>query len=207
MKFLARHARKILCILPFEKAFYARHGVAAEYVGNPLLDRMPLGELLALDPEEGLVGILPGSRRREVTSLLPRFAAACRLLREARPELRFQILRAPSISAEMLRGLWDSALPATIVEPEERYPAMRRSRLLLAASGTVTLEAALIGTPTVVAYKVSPLTFVAGLLLIHADYISLPNLILASASSRSWSRARPSRQPWPAWPGSCSTPA
>jgi lipid-A-disaccharide synthase len=178
VRFLAKYARRILCILPFEVDFYARHGVAADFIGHPLLDTMPLAELLRVPVVPGRVGILPGSRRREIAGLLPRFAAVARTLSERDPGLSFSLFRAPGVEPEFLRSFWPADLPVTAVTPGERYAGMRACELLLAASGTVTLESALLGTPTLVAYRVAPLSFLVGLFLIHAEYFSLPNLIL-----------------------------
>lgn len=178
VNFLRDYVRKVLCILPFEEGFYRRHGVRADYVGHPLLDVIPLAELDAVQPEAKLVGILPGSRRREVATLLPRFAEAARMLHGRDQKLRFALARAPGMDESLLRMHLPPGLPVEIVGPEERYLLMRRCRILLAASGTVTLESALVGTPTVVAYMVSPVTYALGRLLVDVPFISLPNLIM-----------------------------
>ncbi len=181
VRFLARHAREILCILPFEQAFYESHGVRAAFIGHPLMDEIPFAELDAMTPEADLVGILPGSRRKELHALLTEFGAAARELSRARPGLRFEVIRAPSVEREALLAGWPSDVPMTIVEPSDRYRAMRRASLLVAASGTVTLESALIGTPTVVCYRLSNLTFALARRIIDVKYVSLPNLILDEA--------------------------
>ncbi|MGE4506706.1 MAG: lipid-A-disaccharide synthase [Desulfovibrionaceae bacterium] len=177
-KFLSRYVRKVLCILPFEEEFYARFGLEADYVGNPLMDQIPLGELDELDHEPGRVGILPGSRGREVATLLPVFASAARLIRERLPEARFSLIRAPGVREERLRGLWPADLPVDIHPPEERYTALKRCELALAASGTVTLEAALIGTPTILSYQLSKLSYALSKLVINVRFAGLPNLIM-----------------------------
>jgi lipid-A-disaccharide synthase len=176
--FLKKHVRRVLCILPFEKAFLAARGLDADYVGHPLTDQIPLAELRAQEPEPGLVGILPGSRRREIETLLPEFAAAARTIAVRIPAARFAVLRAPGVDEARLRALWPADLPVEIVPPEGRYRAMRRAQALLAASGTATLEAALVGTPAVVAYRVSALSYALGRLVVGVRNISLPNLIL-----------------------------
>jgi lipid-A-disaccharide synthase len=177
VKFLKKHVREMLCILPFEQAFYEERGMRARYVGHPLMDRLPLAELDALPVEPGSVGILPGSRRREIEGLLPLFAEAVRRIRQDYPVDRVRLIRAPGADQAMLRHLWPQDLPCEIVEPEDRYPAMRQSRVLLAASGTVTLEAALIGTPGLLAYKLSPFEFKLTNWLVNVEFAGLPNLI------------------------------
>jgi lipid-A-disaccharide synthase len=180
VEFLREHVRKVICILPFEKEFYARHNMEVDYVGHPLMDVLPLDRLDAMPVDDTLIGLLPGSRSREVATLLPEFAAAARLLHAKRPELRFVIVRAPGMDRERLLSLWDSDIPVEIAEPENRYEVFRACKLMLAASGTVTLETALIGTPVVVAYQVSAVSALVARLLVRVDYISLPNLIAGS---------------------------
>ncbi|WP_461210356.1 lipid-A-disaccharide synthase [Desulfocurvus sp. DL9XJH121] len=178
VEFLKKYVRRVLCILPFEKPFLAERGLDADYVGHPLLDQVPLDELRALAPEPNRVGILPGSRRREIESLLPEFMDAARRIRIRLPNTEFTLVRAPGVTDERLAPYLPDDVPVTVVPPEERYQAMRSCGALLAASGTVTLETALLGAPTVVAYKVSPLSYAVGRLVVKARFISLPNLIL-----------------------------
>jgi lipid-A-disaccharide synthase len=178
VEFLRRFTRKVLCILPFEKDFYAARGMDVDYVGHPLMDQMPLAELDAIRPDPDLLGLLPGSRRKEVAALLPEFAQTALLLRREFPNLRVALARAPGLDPEYLRSFLPPELPVEIVEPEERYRMMRQSRVLLAASGTVTLEAALIGTPTVMSYRFSALSYAIGKMVVQVKFGSLPNLIL-----------------------------
>lgn len=178
VNFLRKNVRKVLCILPFEQAFYRERGMEADYVGHPLLDQIPLADLDRLAPEPGHIGILPGSRRKEVEGLLPEFAGAVRLLAESQTGLRFSLVRAPGIDPDLLLRHWPQDLPVALVEPEDRYRAMRQSQFVLAASGTVSLETALVGTPTIIAYKLSPLSYFLARRLIKVKYIGLPNLIL-----------------------------
>ena len=76
VEFLRRHTRRVLCILPFEKDFYAARGMDVDYVGHPLMDQLPLAELDATPADPNLLGLLPGSRRKEISALLPEFARA-----------------------------------------------------------------------------------------------------------------------------------
>ncbi|WP_321404811.1 lipid-A-disaccharide synthase [Maridesulfovibrio sp.] len=176
-KFLQKNVRKILCILPFEQQFFKDRGVDAQYVGHPLLDLMPLDELDAIDPDPNLVGILPGSRSKEISSLLPEFAAAAERLSKDFPELKFSIARAPGVKEEKLRRFWPDHIPVTINQPENRYRLMRNSNVIMAASGTATLECALIGTPTLVAYKMSALSGYLAKKVLNIKYVSLANII------------------------------
>jgi len=178
VKFLQKYAREILCILPFEQPFYEERGVRAEFIGHPLMDEIPFPRLDSIIPDPDTIGILPGSRRKELAALLAEFGEAGRQLKRFRPELKLTVIRAPSVDPETIRAGWPADVPMTLVEPEDRYEAMRRANFLVAASGTVSLESALIGTPTVVAYRLSKLTFALARRVIDVKYISLPNLIL-----------------------------
>lgn len=178
VRFLRRFVRRLFCILPFEAAFYERYGIAVDYIGNPLVDMVNWPHLQGVAPIKGRIGLMPGSRRKEVEVLLPRFGRAARLLLNQGRDLTFRCLRAPNMAEETLRALWPADIPVTFEAPDERYEAMRRCQCLLAASGTATLEAALAGTPTVVSYRVAPLSALVGRWLIKVKWVSLPNLIL-----------------------------
>ncbi len=180
-RFIRDNVDRMLCIFPFEREFYARFGVQVDYVGHPQVEELTAPGLRAVQPDPELVGILPGSRRREIESLTPVFARAAHGMRERMPGLRFLALRAPGVIDATIRSLWTTDAPLDIIGPEDRYRAMRSCSVLLAASGTVTLESALLGVPTVVAYKLSALTFALARRFVRVPYVSLPNLILGKA--------------------------
>lgn len=178
VKFLARRVDRLLCILPFEAEFFRRHGLHADFVGHPLKDRMPLEELDRVPMEPDLVGILPGSRNSEVAALLPVMAEAARRLHRRHPNLRFSMIRAGHIQEQRLRQAWPEGVPLEIHGPEDRYRQMRRMNFCFAASGTVTLELALLGTPALVAYRLSGFTAWVVKNMAKVNCASLPNLIL-----------------------------
>jgi lipid-A-disaccharide synthase len=178
VEFIRRYVRRMICIFPFEVEFYKKRGLDVEYVGNPILDCIDWARIGAIEPDPLRIGFMPGSRRKEIRSLTPQFGIAARLLRERFPKLGFTLLRAPSVSEEDIRALWPADAPVTILPPEGRYEQMRACALLIAASGTATFEAALLGTPTVVAYKLSALTFALARRFVRVNYISLSNIIL-----------------------------
>ncbi len=177
-RFIRDNVRRLLSILPFEQDFYRRFGMEIDYVGNPLVDMINYPALQAFPPEPGLIGLMPGSRKREVTALLREFAGAARIMRQRLPDLEFACLRAPGMDESLLRSLWPDDLPLRFVDPDDRWTFMRRCQMLMAASGTAALESAIIGTPTIVAYKVSALSYAVGRLLVRVPFISLPNLII-----------------------------
>ena len=178
VNFLREHVQKLFCILPFEPDFYRAHGMDVDYVGNPLIDMVNRPCLESIAPEAGRIGVMPGSRSKEVRLLMPLFGEAAKRLLTLFPELTFHCLRAPNMDAGLLRSLWPAEVPLSMEEPDERYMQMRRCSAIMAASGTATLETALVGTPTVIAYKVSPLSYEIGKRLVKIKWIGLPNLIL-----------------------------
>ncbi|BDQ38927.1 lipid-A-disaccharide synthase [Pseudodesulfovibrio nedwellii] len=175
--FLRKYVRKVICILPFEKQFYKKYDMDVDYVGHPLMDVLPLAELDNIPEDDNLIGLLPGSRNKEVSTLLPEFAGAAKLLQKDHPNLHYVIVRAPGMGKKRLLRQWPDDIPMEIIEPDTRYKTFRSCKCIMAASGTVTLETALIGTPVLVAYKVSFISEMVARLLVNVDYISLPNLI------------------------------
>lgn len=175
-------------ILPFEEEFFRLRGVHAEYVGNPLLDSVVTSaskeQFYAeqqIPTDTKCIGLLPGSRKREIASLLPIFLEAGRVLQDATQEkLVFLIPQASTITAGDLEAAGiskaSSFLDIRIIR-EGRYNMMAACAAVVAASGTVTLELAILEVPMVVTYKLSPLTYFLGRLLVKIKYFSLVNLI------------------------------
>ena len=187
VKTIALLVKKIGVILPFEEQFYKDRGVEAEYVGHPLLDtvgnklsRNEFCDLHGINTNSKIIGILPGSRAKEIVKLLPLFLEAGCLLEDNSPaELRFLIPKAPTISEEEInKGIkeYRDRLAIQIIS-EDRYELMAACDVVVAASGTVTLELLLLDTPMVVAYRLSPLTYRLGRILVDIKYFSLVNLI------------------------------
>ena len=182
---MRRTIRRLLCIFPFEEEFFARQGVAATYIGHPLADlvspnlsRDEFFRKHRLAAERPLVSVLPGSRRGESARHLPALLdAAERLYREQAVNL---ILPA---SATTGAGFFESRVgrtPIRVIEGES-WNAMAHSDLALAASGTVTVEAALLGTPMVTFYKVTNASWLAGKFLVNVPFYSMVNLIAGRA--------------------------
>jgi lipid-A-disaccharide synthase len=185
---IAQRVDQLAVILPFEEDFFRRRGLAARYVGHPLLDSVHPEKSEAefrrrhdIPPEAWLVGLLPGSRQREVATLLPIFLAAAEELQRQTPRpLVFCIPRATSITREQLdrAGLAGARAGLTVrVFDDDRYAMMAACRAALAASGTVTLELAILGVPLVVTYRLNPLSYALGRALVRLDHFCLVNLI------------------------------
>ncbi len=165
-----------LVVLPFEEAFLRDAGVPARYVGSPVADHVA-GRRWR--PEPGRVGVLPGSRRGEILRIGPLLAGAAALLARGR-DLRFSVARAPGVDPRWLDETLELLGPGAEVV-DDALEVMERSTLVLAASGTATLECALVGVPHVVAYRVSPVTYLVGRVLVRVPFMSLPNLIAGRA--------------------------
>ncbi len=181
---IKRVVRRMIVILPFEEAIYRDAGVPCDFVGHPLLDtlapqydRRLMRKQLGL-PEEGLIiGVLPGSRISEVQSLLPEMIQAVKQLRDFDPDVRCVIGQAQSISREYLEGLFDrEGLPVTVIA-DQTNEVMAASDLLLVASGTATLQAALVGTPMIITYRLSWLTYQIAKRIALVNHLGLVNLV------------------------------
>ncbi|WP_303063497.1 lipid-A-disaccharide synthase [Acidaminococcus massiliensis] len=183
-KDVARLATKVACIYPFAAQVYQEAGANVEFVGNPLVDIVQP----TLSPQEGeafigkrpghpVVLLLPGSRVKEITGVLPVMLQALPKIRDKRPEVDFVLQKAPSIERELLQSiLTSSAVPVKVVEGRG-YDVMAASDAALATSGTVTLEAALCGLPSVICYAASPLSMWIAKRMVYVKYIGLPNIL------------------------------
>jgi lipid-A-disaccharide synthase len=184
-KVAAEHFDHLLAIHPFDAPYFEPHGLPVTFVGNPALERDLSGDGPGFRERHGVAEgeevllVLFGSRRSELTRLFPRFADAARRLAAARPGLRLMTVLSPSI-AEEARALIaaEPGLDGLILSgPEERRDAYHAADVALACSGTVTLELARIGVPTVTAYRLGWLAWAAArFVLMKAKYISLVNL-------------------------------
>ncbi len=177
---IARSVDLMLVLFPFEAEFYAAHGVAALHVGHPLVDEVPaLPQAWDAEPATGpfKVALLPGSRPSEVEALLPVLLAAARLL-AAELAIEPFVVRAPTIPAAELERLMAAAGYTVPVVDRDRFAAVAGAHLALCASGTATLETGLLGTPLIVVYRLSALTYRLARVLVRLPHFSLVNLVL-----------------------------
>lgn len=168
---------RMMVIFPFEEKIYRDAGVPVTFVGHPLLDRLPDVALEVPRKVEPTVGLLPGSRPGEVRRLLPVFLQAAEQLPSG---TRFVLFAAPTLSNAFYDRLLESHRPrGSFVEVvrDENYEWRRGVDVALACSGTATLENALLGLPTVVAYKTSWPTYALAQGLVHVKHIAMPNLL------------------------------
>jgi lipid-A-disaccharide synthase len=184
VKLIAKWVKKVVVLFPFEVPIYESAGVDVEWSGHPLLDivkpmltKEEAFQKFGLNPKWRTIGLLPGSRIHEVQRLLPPLLEASRLLLQEMPELQFIIPLAPGLSPSILSPyLQDISLPVKIVEGWT-YDVMNLSDLLITASGTATLEGAILEKPMVIIYRVSFLSYLIGRALIQVDHIGLVNLV------------------------------
>jgi lipid-A-disaccharide synthase len=186
---LVKRAQRMAVVFPFEAELYARAGGNVSFVGHPLLDRAaPTQDRAAtlarhgLAPDAHLLALLPGSRHAEVGYLLPPMLEAAMVL-AAKHHLTPVIALAPTLAAGDLHAAAGAAALAGVhIIQHDTYSIIAASELALVASGTATLETALLGCPMVIAYKMSPVTYsLARLLVRGVDYIGMPNLLAGRA--------------------------
>jgi lipid-A-disaccharide synthase len=180
---MTRDVSRVLAIFPFEVGLYQDAGVPVEFVGHPVLDVLP-----SLDRDTArsglvtkggtLIGLLPGSRDAEVRRHLPVLLGTAARLAARRPGARFAVPVASTIAAAGVEtAVRASGLPIAVL-PGEAYRVMAAADLLLVASGTATLEAACYGTPMVVLYRLSSVSYgLARLLVRGVSHIGLPNIV------------------------------
>lgn len=179
---IGRRVDHVAVILPFEASFYEKHQIPVTFVGHPLVDDLSPSE--KTDSNETAshpptLGLLPGSRDKEVIRHLPIMLSAAYLLKERIDGLRVIVSRAHSVERELLTRIIGTHQLKNDVEVVSGPVGnvFEGSRIVVAASGTVTLEAAISGTPTVIVYKVSPMSFWLAKMLVRVRFIGLINLI------------------------------
>lgn len=218
IRLVQKYVDRMLVIFPFEEPFYREHGVNAEFVGHPLaeisaptISRQDFARAHGLDPDKMWIGLLPGSRAKEIRDNLPEMLAAADLLYTGNPAGVFQghdfnramtiesenrasapegklsgacefiLPLAPTLTSEQrerVRGLVHSHAPGLPIRlVHDARAALHHARASIVASGTATVEAALIGNPFVVVYRVSPLTFAIAKRVVKVPHVAMVNLI------------------------------
>jgi lipid-A-disaccharide synthase len=184
IKVIKRVVDRMIVILPFEQELYRRAGVSCDFVGHPLLDvvapsydRSELRKHFGLDGAGRVVGLLPGSREKEVRALLPLMLEAAARLARHEPGLQFVVAQAASIPDGLIDELSAGAGVTVRILRDQASEVMAVSDLLLVASGTATLQAAVIGTPMVIVYRTTPLTYLIAKLMIRIPWIGLVNIV------------------------------
>jgi len=175
---MARMLDLMICIFPFEKPLYEQSGLRTVFVGHPMLDSLA-EKRLATGREENLLGLLPGSREREVARIFPVMLEAARLLVGTHPGLRIEAAAASEPlrrQMEELAGLSNINASCQITL-HSSHSLMQRASAGMVASGTATLEAAYFGLPFVLLYKAAWLTFAIGRRLVKIKWLGMPNIL------------------------------
>jgi lipid-A-disaccharide synthase len=198
---LARLTDRLVVIFPFEADFYRGQGVSVDYVGHPFRETLPplpdrrtflLGH--NLDPEALTIALLPGSRAGEIERHLPTMLKAASLIHRSIPQAQFILPLASTAPAGLVQSLvsGDEGVgaglkpaptaptrdgPALKIIPGQAYQTLGAAHAAVVASGTATVEAALAGTPTVIVYRVSPLTFALARRLVRVEHVGMANLL------------------------------
>jgi lipid-A-disaccharide synthase len=185
IKWIQKIVNRMLVILPFEKGFYSEKGVDVEYIGHPLIDRVSTTtskrlffEQRSLDEMIPTVSLLPGSRKKEIIYNLPILLRTARLLHWNRP-IQFLLPLVSDVHSSIANRILKEEvgeLPLNMVI-DDTYNAVGHSDLAVIASGTATLEAALLGTPLISVFKISILTWIIGQYLVRVPHYCLVNLI------------------------------
>jgi lipid-A-disaccharide synthase len=182
IKLVQRYVKKMLVIFPFEEQFYRDHGVQAEFTGHPLGElaieveqREQYAAHYQLDPAKPWLALLPGSRRKEVQLILPTVLEAAKLLG---PHYEYLLPVASTLNADWMRRqlLTIPGIPRVTLTSDARQTLLQ-ARAAVVASGTATVEAAVLGTPFVMVYRVAPLSWHLGRRLVKLTNFAMPNLI------------------------------
>jgi len=178
-----RYVDRMLVIFPFEESFYRDHGVKATFVGHPLaevplpsISRKEFADQYGLDPSKSWVGLLPGSRFKEIRLNLPEMIEAASQLH---PSCEFLLPLAPTLTPEHIDQV-RAMLPANgprIILVDDARTTLYHARASVVASGTATVEAALIGNPFIVVYRVSKVTYSVARRVVKVPYVAMVNLI------------------------------
>jgi lipid-A-disaccharide synthase len=189
IRLVQKYVRRMLVIFPFEEAFYKQNSVEAEFVGHPLAEvpqpaitRQQFASENSLDPTAIWIGILPGSRPQEIRDHLPDMLEAARNLAKAHKQaFEFLVPLAPTLNIAQ-RALVHEAIQTltsdlTVRMVEDARAALFHARVSVVASGTATVEAALIGNPFVVVYRLSHLTYAIAKRVVKVPHVAMANLI------------------------------
>lgn len=182
---LAASADHVLCLFPFEPALLAKAGVRASYVGHPLADAIPLDppraaarQALGLGEQEVVVAVMPGSRRGEIRHIAPAFVRAAQALRAARPGLRCVLPIAPGLRT-LIEAVVAEAGAQDALQLVDGYSheVMAASDVVMVASGTATLEAALFKRPMVIGYRMAWMSWQLMRRMRYQPWVGLPNVL------------------------------
>jgi lipid-A-disaccharide synthase len=173
---MKRCVDRVAVVLPFETKIYSDAGIAAEFVGHPFVVDHELPPPRP-EAERAWVALLPGSREAEVRHMLPLLLATAEEMRRRRPDTRFVVAKSPVVAESTYAGIIAAARVDVRLEPDA-VEALARARVALVASGTATLQSALLETPLVIAYRTTPINYLLASRLVTIDHVGLVNVLL-----------------------------
>ncbi len=192
IRLLARRIKKMIVVLPFEEDIYKKEGINCSFLGHPLVDEIHSTrpaedsmQLYGLNKNRKILGILPGSRTGEVKALLPLFLDSVQIIKTDSPEIQTIMAVAESLDFDEVEGIvnkWkmsnssSRSIDVKLIRGEAN-DVINVSDVIIAASGTITLQAALLGKPMVIVYKVSLFTYTIAKLLVNIKDIGLVNIM------------------------------
>jgi len=184
VKIIKKSVDKMLVFFPFEEKLYQKTGVKVNFIGHPLLDlvqpalsKQDFRSGLPIKEKEILIGLLPGSRWQEIENILPVMLRSCLILRERLENLQIAIALAPTIDKQKVNSFLKKLNCEVLLLEESTYDLMSHADLLLATSGTATLESAISCTPLIILYKTSLLTYLLARFLVEIPYIGMVNIL------------------------------
>ena len=187
----AKIADEFIAIFPHELPVYEAAGAKISFVGNPLVDavraempREKARRFFQMPEDKTVILLLPGSLKQEIELLLPSMLAGAKKLLTEKPDTVFYLPVADTVSRERIEEMIAASGVAVTLTDEKRYSLMAAADAAMATSGTVVMEAALLGLPCVVLYRLSPVSYAIGKLLVHVDNFSLPNILLNESFQR-----------------------
>lgn len=181
---IKENVHTLLVIFPFEVSFYAPFGVRAHFVGHPLVDRIKANRtteesrrLIGFNSARPVIGILPGSRNKEIENLLPVMVQAAQILKKEFPILQFAVIQAPTISRSLIERHIPRSLTDIKIVENTTTDGLNACDVCMVASGTATLETALLQKPMVIVYKTALLTWILAKMLVKIPHIGLVNIV------------------------------
>ena len=184
VKKIARLVDKMAVIFPFEVSYYEKENIDVKFVGHPLVEvvkprfsREDTLQKFGLDPSKNIIGLLPGSRKNEIFSLLPEMLGAAEIISRNFPDLQFILPLAPAYEKDDISSIIGRYNVTVKIIKNYYYEVIDASDFVIVASGTATLEAALLNTPMLIVYKTSLLTYFIGRILIRVKDIGLVNIV------------------------------
>jgi lipid-A-disaccharide synthase len=184
IELIKKLVNKMIVVFKFEEELYRKNGIDAEFVGHPLLDVVKpnseptqLKRTLGIPPEKRIIALLPGSRKREVKRHLPVMVKASKIIQNHFPQMQFLVLKSSVIKEKKIIKILRNAKLAIKIVKDKTYDCLNISEFVLTASGTATLETALMKKPMIVIYKTSFLTYLILKPLIKIPNISLVNVV------------------------------